>query len=419
MEQRKKEQIPFDVERYRKDFPILGQKVYGKPLVYLDNAATTQKPRPVIDTVNRYYSMENANIHRGIHYLSQQATDAYDDARVIIQKFLNAKQSQEIIFVRGATEGINLVAQSYGRTFLKAGDEIVITAMEHHSNIVPWQILCQQTGAKLKVAPINDAGELILGEYEKLLNKKTKIVSLAHISNALGTINPVKQMIQSAHAYGAVVLIDGAQSAPHMPVDLQDLNCDFFVFSGHKIFGPTGIGILYGKTELLEKMPPYQGGGDMISSVTFEKTDYNKLPYKFEAGTPHISGVIGLGAAINYVNSVGLEAIFAYEHELLIYATQALSQIPGLRIIGTAKEKASIVSFVLSDVHAHDIGTILDQAGVAIRAGHHCAMPVMDRFKIPATARASFAFYNTKEEIDRLKDAIHSVLEVFKINGSA
>ncbi len=414
LEQRKKERTPFDVQKYRKDFPILAQKVYGKPLVYLDNAATTQKPQTVIDTISQYYSKENANIHRGIHYLSQQATDAYDDARVAIQKFLNAKESREIIFVRGATEGINLVAQSYGRTFLKSGDEIIITAMEHHSNIVPWQILCGQIGAKLRVAPINDAGELLLGEYEKLLSKKTKFVSFSHISNALGTINPVKQLIRMAHNVGALVLIDGAQSAPHISVDVQDLNCDFFVFSGHKIFGPTGIGVLYGKNELLEKMPPYQGGGDMIGSVTFEKTTYNKLPFKFEAGTPHIAGVIGLGAAIDYVSKIGLGKIAAYEHELLTYATEALSEIKGLRIIGTAMEKASIVSFVLEGVHAHDIGTILDQAGIAIRAGHHCAMPIMERFNVPATARASFAFYNTKEEIDRLVEGIHNVLEVFK-----
>lgn len=413
LENRRRAQMAFDVAKYRKDFPILNAKVYGKPLIYLDNAATTQKPQSVIDALERYYSAENANIHRGIHYLSQQATDAYDDARVAIKRFLNAREIHEIIFVRGSTEGINLVAQSYGRRFLKAGDEIVITAMEHHSNIVPWQILCEAVGAKLRVVPINDDGELLTNEYAKLLNKRTKFVSIAHISNALGTINPVKPMIQMAHQLGIPVLLDGAQSAPHLPVDLQDLDCDFFVFSGHKIFGPTGIGVLYGKAEWLEKMPPYQGGGDMISSVTFEKTLYNKLPYKFEAGTPHIAGVIGLGAAIGYVSRVGLERIVAYEKELLAYATQTLSQIPGLRIIGTAKEKASILSFVLEGIHAHDIGTILDQEGIAIRAGHHCAMPVMDRFKIPATARASFAFYNTKEEIDRLRDAIYAVLEVF------
>ncbi|MBI4395193.1 MAG: cysteine desulfurase [Candidatus Omnitrophica bacterium] len=404
---------PFDVAHYRKDFPILAQKVYGKPLVYLDNAATTQKPQVVIDALEQYYAKENANIHRGIHYLSQQATDAYDDARVTVQKFLSARKPSEIIFVRGATEGINLVSQSYGRTFLKAGDEILITAMEHHSNIVPWQILCEQTGAKLRTSPINDDGELLVNEFEKLLNPKTKFVSIAHISNALGTINPVKRLIQMAHERRIPVLIDGAQSAPHMAVDLQDLDCDFFVFSGHKLFGPTGIGVLYGKSEYLEKMPPYQGGGDMISAVTFEKTLYNKLPFKFEAGTPHIAGVIGLGAAVNYVARIGLDPIFAYEQELLEYATRKLSEVSGLRIIGEAKEKASIISFVLADVHAHDVGTILDQEGIAIRAGHHCAMPLMERFGVPATARASFAFYNTKEEIDRLVDGLHTVLEVF------
>ncbi|MBI4372242.1 MAG: cysteine desulfurase [Candidatus Omnitrophica bacterium] len=404
----------FDILRCRKDFPILSEKVYGKPLVYLDNAATTQKPRAVIEAIERYYAKENANIHRGIHYLSQRATDAYDDARVAVQKFINAEESSEIIFVRGATEGINLVAQSYGRTFIGRADEIVITAMEHHSNIVPWQILCEQTGAILRVAPINDDGELLVGEFEKLLNQKTKFVSISHISNALGTINPVKRLIAAAHARNIPVLVDGAQAAPHMPVDVQDLDCDFFVFSGHKLFGPTGIGVLYGKKDYLEKMPPYQGGGDMISSVSFEKTTYNKLPFKFEAGTPHIAGVIGLGAAIHYVNSIGLENIFAYESELLEYATRKLSQIPGLRIIGQAKEKASIVSFVFDDIHAHDVGTILDQEGVAIRAGHHCAMPLMERFQVPATARASLAFYNTKEEIDRLADALQTVLEVFK-----
>ncbi len=411
---RKSEKAPFDVLRCRKDFPILSEKVYGKPLVYLDNAATTQKPRAVIEAIERYYAKENANIHRGIHYLSQRATDAYDDARVAVQKFINAEECSEIIFVRGATEGINLVAQSYGRTFIGRADEIVITAMEHHSNIVPWQILCEQTGAILRIAPINDDGELLVGEFEKLLNQKTKFVSISHISNALGTINPVKRLIAAAHARNIPVLVDGAQAAPHMPVDVQDLDCDFFVFSGHKLFGPTGIGVLYGKKDYLEKMPPYQGGGDMISAVTFEKTTYNKLPFKFEAGTPHIAGVIGLGAAIHYVNSIGLENIFAYESELLEYATRKLSQIPGLRIIGQAKEKASIVSFVFDDIHAHDVGTILDQEGVAIRAGHHCAMPLMERFQVPATARASLAFYNTKEEIDRLADALQTVLEVFK-----
>ncbi len=413
LSERKKKESAFDVLKYREDFPILAEKVYGKPLVYFDNAATAQKPQVVIEVLNRYYSFENANIHRGIHYLSQKATDAYDDARASVQRFLNARSAREIIFVRGATEGINLVAQSYGREFLKKGDEILISAMEHHSNIVPWQILSQQIDAKLRVIPINDEGELVFAEYEKLLNKKTKLVAITHVSNALGTINPVKKIIKAAHEMGAVVLIDGAQSAPHLPVDVQGLDCDFFVFSGHKIYGPTGIGVLYGKEALLEKMPPYQGGGDMISAVTFEKTIYNKLPFKFEAGTPHIAGVIGLGAAIEYVSQIGLDRIAAYEKELVDYATRALSKIKSLRLIGTAKDKASVVSFVLGEAHAHDIGTILDQKGIAIRAGHHCAMPVMDRFKVPATARASFSFYNTKEEINQLVDAMGAVLEVF------
>lgn len=407
-------QKSFDVQKIREDFPALNQMIYGKKLIYLDNAATTQKPKEVIETIRRYYSSENANIHRGIHYLSEKATDAYEVAREKVQHFINAGESREIIFVRSATEGINLVAQSYGRTFIQEGDEIIISAMEHHSNIVPWQILCTQTGARLRVIPMNDDGELIIEEYEKLLNKKTKLVAVTQMSNALGTINPVKQMIQSARKWNAAVLLDGAQAAPHLEVNVRDLDCDFYVFSGHKLYGPTGIGVLYGKAACLEKMPPYQGGGDMISSVTFEKTLYNKLPYKFEAGTPHIEGVIGLGAAIDYLNGIGLEKITAYEHELLVYATRALSAIPGLRIVGQAKEKASILSFVLNEVHAHDIGTILDRDGIAIRAGHHCAMPVMDRFGIPATARASLAFYNTKEEVDRLAVSIRKVFEVFQ-----
>jgi len=411
---REKKKASFDVEKYRRDFPLLNQKVYGKQLVYLDNAATTQKPQVVIDAVTRYYSAENANIHRGIHYLSQKATDAYDESRDKIQRFLGARNWREIIFVRGATEGINLVAQSYGRKFLKEGDEVIISAMEHHSNIVPWQILCEEIGARLRVIPINDRGELLLGEYEKLLNKRTRFVSITQMSNALGTINPVKRMIEMAHRTGVPVLVDGAQSAPHLAVDVQDLDCDFFVFSGHKIYGPTGIGVLYGKTEWLERMPPYQGGGDMISRVSFEKTLYNKIPFKFEAGTPHIEGVIGLGAAIYYLTKIGLGKIAAYEAELLAYATEKLSSISGLRLIGTAKEKASIVSFVLGEIHAHDIGTVLDQQGIAIRAGHHCAMPVMDRFQVPATARASLAFYNRKEDIDTLERGINKAFEVFK-----
>ena len=403
----------FDVGKIREDFPILKQKIRGKPLVYLDNAATGQKPKVVIDTVTQYYLADNANIRRGIHFLSEQATQDFEGARAKVARFLNASDPREIIFVRGATEGINLVAQSYGRMRLKAGDEIIISAMEHHSNIVPWQILCEQVGARLRVIPINDDGELLTDEYERLLNERTKFVSVVHVSNALGTINPVKQIIEMAHSRGVPVLIDGAQAAPHLPVDVQVLDCDFYVFSGHKLFGPTGVGIVYGKAHLLEAMPPYQGGGDMILSVTFEKTLYNVLPHKFEAGTPHIEGVIGLGAAIDYLSGIGLERIAAYEKELLAYATDAVSTIRDLRIIGTAKEKSSILSFVLDGVHAHDVGTILDQEGIAIRAGHHCAQPVLKRFGVPATARASLAFYNTKEEIDTLVRAIHRVKEMF------
>ncbi|MBI3990067.1 MAG: cysteine desulfurase [candidate division NC10 bacterium] len=403
----------FDVERIREDFPVLKQQVHGKPLVYLDNAATSQKPQVVIDTITQYYLTVNSNVHRGVHFLSEQATQAYEGARDKVRRFLNAPHTREIIFVRGSTEGINLVAQSYGRTFLKEGDEIIISAMEHHSNIVPWQILCEQIGARLRVIPINDNGEVLLDEYKKLLGERTKLVSVVHVSNVLGTINPVKPIIEMAHSRGVPVLLDGAQAAPHLPVDVQDLDCDFYVFSGHKLFGPTGIGVLYGKAHLLETMPPYQGGGDMIRAVTFEKTLYNVPPYKFEAGTPHIEGVIGLGAAIDYLSGIELERIAAYERELLVYATEVLSSIPGLRMIGTAKEKASVLSFVLDHVHAHDIGTILDQEGVAIRAGHHCAMPLMQRFGVPATARASLAFYNTRTEIGMLVRAIYKVKELF------
>jgi len=406
-------QASFDVERIRNDFPILKQQVHGKPLVYLDNAATSQKPQVVIDTVTQYYLAQNSNVHRGVHFLSEQATQAFEGARAKVARFLNASNAREVIFVRGATEGINLVAQSYGRTFIKAGDEILISAMEHHSNIVPWQMLCEQIGARLRIIPFNYDGELFLDEYERLLNEWTKLVAVVHVSNALGTINPIKQIIEMAHRRGIPVLVDGAQAVPHMRVDVQDLDCDFYAFSGHKLFGPTGIGVLYGKADLLEAMPPYQGGGDMISAVTFEKTHYNTLPYKFEAGTPDIAGVIGLGAAIDYLSEIGLDAITAYEHELLAYATDALSTIKGVRIIGTAREKAGVLSFVLGGIHAHDIGTILDHEGIAIRAGHHCAMPVMQRFGVPATARASLAFYNTKEEVDALIRAIHKVIEVF------
>jgi cysteine desulfurase/selenocysteine lyase len=403
----------FNVEALRADFPILRRQVHGKPLVYLDNAATAQKPQTVIDTLSRYYEQENANIHRGVHYLSERATEEYEAARKTIQHFLNAADASEIIFVRGATEGINLVAQTYGRANVGRGDEVLISAMEHHSNIVPWQILCEEKGAKLRVIPINDSGELIWEEFEKLLGSRTKMVAVTHVSNALGPINPVRRIVQQAHRANVPVLVDGAQSVPHLEVDVQALDCDFFVFSGHKLYGPTGIGILYGKSALLDAMPPYQGGGDMISSVTFEKTIYNKLPYKFEAGTPHIAGGIGLGCAIEYLNGVGIESVERHEHGLLEYATQAVTEIPGLRVVGTAAEKAGVLSFVMEGIHPHDIGTILDQQGIAIRTGHHCAQPVMQRFGIPATARASFALYNTREEVDALVSGLRKVREVF------
>ncbi len=403
-----------DVDKVRADFPILKQKIHGKPLVYLDNGATSQKPQVVVEALNRYYTAENSNIHRGVHFLSEQATAAYEAARQKIKRFVNARSEQEIIFVRGTTEAINLVAQSYGRTFLKPGDEIIVSAMEHHSNIVPWQILCEQTGARLRVIPINHDGELVLEEYRRLLSQKTKLVSVTHVSNALGTIVPVKEMVRLAHERQVPVLVDGAQAVPHLKVDVQDLGCDFYAFSGHKLFGPTGVGILYGRSDLLEAMPPYQGGGDMISLVTFEKTHYNVLPYKFEAGTPHIAGGIGLGAAVDYLESLDWQQVAAHEHSLLSHATAALSDIDGLRIIGTAKEKVGVVSFVFDQVHAHDVGTILDQEGVAVRAGHHCAMPVMQRFGVPATTRASFAFYNTLQEIDVLVRGVHRALKVFQ-----
>ncbi len=403
----------FDVEKIRADFPVLQQQVNGKPLVYLDNAATAQKPKQVIETLDTYYREYNANIHRGVHTLSQKATDAYEAAREKVRTFLNANSTKEIIFVRGATEAINLVAQSFGRDTITAGDEIIITELEHHSNIVPWQILCEQTGATLNYVPINDAGELILEEYEKLLNEKTRIVAVGHISNALGTINPIKEMINKAHAVGAKVLVDGAQAVPHTKADVQNLDCDFYVFSGHKLFGPTGIGVLYGKEALLNSMPPYQGGGDMIQTVSMTKSTYNTLPHKFEAGTPHIAGVIGLGAAIDYVNELDLDITAQYENELLAYANEQAAKIADLNFVGTARNKTSILSFTLGRIHPHDIGTILDDEGVAIRAGHHCAMPVMERFQIPATARASFAFYNTREEVDALIQAIDKCKKVF------
>ena len=405
--------MSFDVERIRKDFPILNEKVHGRQLVYLDNAATTQKPQALIDAITQYYSFDNSNVHRGIHALSERATQQYEGARARVGRFINSADPREIIFVRGATEGINLVAHSYARPRLQAGDEILITAMEHHSNIVPWQILCDETGALLRVTPINDDGELLLEEFEKLLSPKTKLVAIVHVSNALGTINPLKQMIRIAHSWNVPVLVDGAQAAPHLKVDVQELDCDFYVFSGHKVYGPTGIGVLYGKTRLLEEMVPYQGGGDMISSVTFERTTFNVIPYKFEAGTPNVAGVVGLGAAIDYVEGIGLDAIAAHEHRLLTRTCDALSGISGLRLIGRAREKTGVQSFVMDRVHAHDVGTILDREGVAIRAGHHCAMPLMDRFGVTATCRASFAMYNTNEEIDALVSGIHKVREVF------
>ena len=404
---------PFDSARIRQDFPILQQRVRGKPLVYLDNAATSQKPQAVIDTLVRYYTEENANIHRGVHYLSEQATQDYENARGKVRCFLNAASDQEIIFVRGATEGINLVAQTYGRQHVGAGDEIVISHMEHHSNIVPWQLLCQERDAKIRIIPINEAGELSLDGFEKLLGPRTKLVSVVHMSNSLGTINPMEQIIAIAHGRGIPVLVDGAQSAPHVPIDVRQMGCDFFVVSGHKLYGPTGIGVLYGRAHLLESMPPYQGGGDMIKAVTFEKTLYNVLPYKFEAGTPNIAGTIGLGTAIDYVTELGLDQITAHEHQLLEYGTARLSSISQLRLIGTAEKKASILSFVLEGVHPHDIGTILDMEGIAIRTGHHCTQPVMDFFGVPATARASLALYNTKEDIDALVKGIDKAIEVF------
>jgi cysteine desulfurase / selenocysteine lyase len=403
----------FPVEKIRADFPILAEKIRNKPLVYFDNAATCQKPQAVIDSMVHLYSHDYANIHRGVHTLSMRSTDLFEGARTKVKDFINAASEKEIIFVRGATEAINLVAQTYGKANIKPSDEILITAMEHHSNIVPWQMLCEQTGSVLKVAPMNLLGELLFDEFEKLISDKTKLVSVVHMSNALGTINPVKKIISAAHAKGIPVLLDGAQAIPHMTVDVQNLDCDFYVFSGHKLYGPTGVGALYGKQALLEAMPPYQGGGDMIRKVTFEETEYNVLPYKFEAGTPDIAGVIGLGAAIDYLNAIGMDKIAAYEADLLAYATEKALQIKGLRIIGEAEHKGAILSFVLDKIHPHDIGTMLDSLGIAIRAGHHCAMPVMDFYKVPATARASFAMYNTKKEIDVLMNGIESLIEVF------
>ncbi|MCG3202296.1 MAG: Cysteine desulfurase [Gammaproteobacteria bacterium] len=402
-----------DLERLRADFPILRTRIRGKPLVYFDNAATTQKPRSVIDMERRYYEEWNANIHRGVHWLSEKATHEYEHARDTVCAFLNARSRKEIIYTRGTTEAINLVAQSFARPRLRPGDEVLITAMEHHSNIVPWQMVCQLTGARLRVVPITDDGELVAGEFERSLNERTRIAAIVHVSNALGTINPVRHMVAAAHARDVPVLLDGAQAVAHMPVDVQALDCDFYAFSGHKIFGPTGTGVLYGREELLENMPPYQGGGDMIRTVSFENTTYADLPAKFEAGTPNIAGGIGLGAAIDYVQTVGLQRMAAHEHELLRYATARAREVPGLRVIGQAREKAAVLSFLLNDIHPHDVGTILDSEGIAIRTGHHCAMPIMTRYKIPATARASFAFYNTREEVDRLFVALEIARKVF------
>jgi len=403
----------WDVEKIRKDFPVLSQTVNGKPLVYLDNGASSQVPQSVIDRTAKYLSEEHSNVHRGVHYLSQHATTAYEAAREKIKRFINAKEAKECIFVRGTTEGINLVAFSYGKKFFNAGDEILVSQMEHHSNIIPWQMAAEQHGARVRVIPMNDRGELIIDEYNNLLNEKTKMVAVAHVSNSLGTINPIKEMTATAHKFGVPVCVDAAQSVPHFPVDVQDLDCDFFAFSGHKMFGPTGSGVLYGKKEWLEKMPPYQTGGGMIRSVSFEGTTFAPLPDKFEAGTPAISAGIGLGAAVDYINSIDFSAAAAYEHELLEYASQRLADIPGVKIIGTAANKASVLSFTIEDIHPHDIGTILDQGGIAVRAGHHCAQPTMEFFDVPATARASFAFYNTREEVAKLADAIQKVIEVF------
>ena len=402
-----------DIHQIRNDFPILAREVNGKPLVYLDNAASSQKPNRVIDQIKRYYSEYNSNIHRGVHSLGEQATIAYEEARNCVKNFINAADSSEIIFVRGVTEAINLVANCYGLEHIKAGDEIVISTMEHHSNIVPWQFLCEKTGAILRVIKVSDEGEIDLTDFEHILSERTRFVSLVHISNSLGTINPIKWIIDKAHEFNVPVLIDGAQSAPHLTIDVQSLDCDFYTFSGHKIFAPTGVGVLYGKREILESLPPYQGGGEMIQSVTFEKTTYNTLPHKFEAGTPNIAGVIGLGTALDYVNSIGLELIGEYERRLLEYATELMSNLDGVKIIGTAKNKAGVISFVCDEVHPHDIATLFDLEGIAIRAGHHCTQPLMDRLGLVATARLSFAFYNTIEEIDLIGEVIPKVIKVF------
>ncbi len=403
----------FDINKIRQDFPILQQKIYRKALVYFDNAATVQKPKVVIDTVSKYYSKKNANIHRGVHYLSNKATESFEIARKNIQQYINAEKSHEIIFTKGTTDSINLVASSFGKKFISKDDEILISMMEHHSNIVPWQILCEEKKAKLSIIPINEKGEIIFDAFEELLTDKTKLVAITHVSNALGTINPVKEIISKAHEKNIPVLIDGAQSIPHLKVDVKELDCDFYCFSGHKVYAPMGVGVLYGKEKFLEEMPPYQSGGEMIKNVTFEKTTFNELPFKFEAGTPNVGGVLGLSAAFDYLNKIGRENIEVYENELFNYATEELQKINGIRFIGTAKHKTSVISFLIGDIHPYDAGIIIDKMGVAIRTGHHCAKPVMDWFKIPGTIRASFAFYNTKDEIDRLIEAILQVIKMF------
>jgi len=404
----------FDVKQVREDFPILHQEVRGRPLVYLDSAATAQKPQAVIDALVRFYQRDNANVHRGVHVLSKRATEAYEGAREAVRRFINARDTREIVFVRGTTEAINLVAQTYGRKHIGAGDEVLITQMEHHANIVPWRMLCEQTGAVLKVIPVDDRGELVMDAVDALLTERTRILAVTQVSNALGTVTPVKELTRRAHAKGIPVLVDGAQAVTHFPVDVQDLGCDFYAFSGHKMFGPTGIGVLYGRLERLDALPPYQGGGDMILSVTMEKVTYNRVPHRFEAGTPNLEGAVGLAAAIRYLESLGMENVAAHDRELLAYATQALESVPGLRMVGTAREKSGVLSFMLGDIHPHDVGTILDREGICIRTGHHCAQPVMQHFKVPATSRASLALYNTREDVDALVRGLHKVLEVFQ-----
>jgi cysteine desulfurase / selenocysteine lyase len=402
----------FDVARIRAQFPILRETVHDKPLVYLDSAASAQKPQAIIDAERAVYEQIYSNVHRGVHTLSMKATDAYEGARTKVRDFIHARDIKEVVFVRGATEGINLVAQTYGRQRVQAGDEVLISALEHHSNIVPWQLLCEEKGARLRVVPIDDAGQLDLEAFDRLLTDRTRLVAVAHVSNALGTILPVRTIVERAHARGVPVLVDGAQGAPHLPLDVQELGCDFYAFSGHKLYGPSGIGVLYGRAERLEAMPPWQGGGDMIASVTFEKTTYNVLPYKFEAGTPNIAGAVGLGAAVDWLNGVGMPAIEAWEDELLAYGTKVLSAVPGLRLVGTAREKTGVLSFMLEGLHPHDIGTVLDYEGIAVRTGHHCAQPVMDRFGVPATTRASLACFNTKDDLDALVRGLAKVREV-------